>query len=78
MSHTSIVIDYKKTDEGIAFETRNSIYVVKKLKDIDYMDQLKEFDNFKKSKHYKELLDCVDKYEDDVMKNIMDGKKYID
>ena len=78
MSHTSIVIDYKKTDEGIAFETRNSIYVVKKLKDIDYMDQLKEFDNFKKSKHYKELLDFVDKYEDDVMKNIMEGKKYID
>ena len=78
MSHTSIVIDYKKTNEGIAFETRNSIYVVKKLKGIDYIDQLKEFDDFKKSKHYKELLDFVDKYEDAVMKNIMYGKKYID
>ena len=52
--------------------------MVKKLKDMDYIDQLKEFDDFKKSKHYKELLDFVDKYEDDIMKNIMDGKKYID
>lgn len=69
--YTSIIISYKKLKDGIEFETQNSIYVVKELKEIDYIDQLKEFDNFKISKHYKKLIDFVSKMEDEEMTRIM-------
>ena len=74
---TSHIIDYKKTEEGIEFETNNSIYLVKELKGFDFLDQLKEFDDFKNSPHYKELIDFVYQYEDEIMKNIIEGKEYI-
>lgn len=75
MPYTSIVISYKKIDEGIEFEYQNSIYIVKELKEFDYLDQLKEFNDFRNSKHYKELLDFLNKKEDEEMKMIMSKKE---
>ena len=33
--------------------------------------------DFKNSPHYKELIDFVHQYGDEIMKNIIDGKEYI-
>lgn len=77
VGYTSTIVGYKKTNEGIEFETMNSIYVVEKMKDFGYIDQLKEFDDYKKSPHYKKVFDWIKNYEDEVMKNIMEGKNYI-
>ena len=74
--HTSAIVDYKKTDEGIEFETMNSIYKVKKINDIDYIDQLKEFDDYKKSKYYKEFFDTINEQELKVMNDLIEGKEY--
>ena len=75
--YTSAVIDYKKTKDGIEFETMNSIYIVKALKKFDYIDQLKEFDDYKKSEEYNKLFKFIEDEENKIMKNIMEGKEYI-
>ena len=74
--HTSAIVDYKTTDNGIEFETMNSIYKVKKLKEIDYIDQLKEFDDYKKSSYYKEFFDAINEQETKVMNDLIAGKEY--
>ena len=75
--YTSAVIDYKQTKDGIEFETMNSIYMVKALKKFDYIDQLKEFDDYKKSEEYNKLFKLIEDEENKIMKNIMEGKEYI-
>ena len=74
--HTSAIVDYKISDEGIEFETMNSIYIIKEFKKLDYIDQLKEFDDYKKSSYYKEFFDAIKKQELTVMNNLMEGKDY--
>ncbi|MBP3201802.1 MAG: hypothetical protein J6M39_09170 [Lachnospiraceae bacterium] len=70
--HTSAIIDYKKTNEGIVFETMNSIYEVKEIKDFEYINQLEEFDKYKKSKFYNDLFKFVEDEENKIMNNIME------
>ena len=75
--YTSAIIDYKKTDKGVEIETMNSIYIVKEIKNFNYVDQLKEYDEYKKSNHYNELFKFIENEENKIMKNIMEGKEYI-
>ena len=75
--YTSAIIDYKKIDKGIEIETMNSIYIVKEIKNFIYVDQLKEFDNYKKSEEYNKLLNFIEEEENKIMKNTMEGKGYI-
>ena len=74
---TSAVVDYKITDKGIEIETINSIYEVKKLKEFSFFNQLKEFDDYKKSEEYNKLFKFIEEEENKIMKNIMEGKEYI-
>ena len=55
----------------------NSIYIVKEIKNFNYVDQLKEYDEYKKSNHYNELFKFIENEENKIMKNIMEGKEYI-
>ena len=71
-SYTSAIVDYRLIDEGIEIETLNSIYVIKELKKIDYIDQLKEFDDYKKSKYYDELFTFIKNEESETMKDYME------
>lgn len=71
---TSAIIDYKITDGGILFETMNSKYLVKDLKKLCYIDELKEFDDYKKSKYYKEFFDAINEQETKVMNDLITGK----
>ena len=74
--HTSAIVNYKETDKGIEFETMNSIYIVKDFKKLSYLDQLKEFDDYKNSSYYKEFFDMVDAQEVKIMNELMECKKY--
>ena len=71
---TSAIVDYEITDNGIVFETMNSKYLVKDLKRLWYIDELKEFDDYKKSKCYKEFFDAINEQELKVMNDLMNGK----
>lgn len=73
---TSAIVDYEITDNGIVFETMNSKYLVKDLKRLWYIDELKEFDDYKKSKYYKEFFDAINEQEIKVMNDLIAGKDY--